>query len=106
MKPLLAFVAASLILITLTGVAVRRIGTPKPTPVTTPAPDDADIKLNRPKYEASDWSKANSNHELRALHQTSRQAKRIDTESGTQTLTYKTTYHNYETGQRVFVYLD
>jgi len=106
MKPLLSFIAASLILITLTGVAVHTISTPKTIPAESPVPDDTDIKLNRAEYTASVWNENNDNEDRRNLFPAGHKAECVVGESGQQTLIYKAAYFDRETGQRVFVYVD
>jgi hypothetical protein len=106
MKPLLSFIAASLILITLTGVAVQTISTPKTIPAESPVPDDTDIKLNRAEYTASVWNENNDNENRRNLSPAGHQAASFVNESGEHTCAYKATYYDDETGQRVFVYVD
>ncbi|MFM9008492.1 MAG: hypothetical protein ACKOQY_04910 [Bacteroidota bacterium] len=107
MKPLLAFIAASLILVTLTGVAVHTISTPKNNPVDSPLPEDeTDIKLNRPTYDTPGWNEHDVKQERRDLHATGHTVTRVMNTSGQSTLTYKAIYHDPVTGQRVMVYVD
>ena len=106
MKPLLSFIAASLILITLTGVAVQTINTPNTDNTPAPVPDDTDIKLNRPEYDSPVWDENTGKENRRNLSPAGHQAASFVNESGEQTYSYKATYFDDATGQRVFVYVD
>ena len=106
MKPLLSFIAASLILITLTGVAVQTINTPNTDNTPAPVPDDTDIKLNRPEYDLPVWVQNTGNDTRRNLSPGDHKAACFVNESGEQSYTYKATYFDDATGQRVFVYVD